>query len=350
MGKDYYKILGVPRGASKEEIKKAFRKLAHEYHPDKKTGNEQKFKEASEAYAVLSDEKRRAEYDAYGQTFAGRAGGAGGFEGFDFGNFAQGFEFDFGDIFSEFFGGSRQGAPRGRDISIEITVPFRDAIFGTTRSVLLTKTGICKTCTGSGAAEGSKEKKCTKCNGQGKIHESRQTILGAFSTVRTCPECHGKGNVPEKPCPSCKGAGISRQEEDISINVPSGIEDGEMIRLSGVGEAVPGGTPGDLYVKVHVEPHKLFRKQANNLVTELSIKLSDALLGTTYALETLDGAIDLVVPPGTGTGEVLRVKGKGVPKSGNSRGDLLVRVSVTLPKKLSRKAKDLVEKLKEEGI
>ena len=345
--RNYYEVLGVRKNASQDEIKKAFRKLAGQYHPDR-GGDEKKFKEISEAYSVLSDSKRRAEYDAYGQTFAGGSGNA-GFGGFDFSGF-NGVEFDFGDIFSDFFRGGRGEVRRGRDISIDITIPFRESVFGTTRKIVLNKMSVCDTCEGSGASQGSKQVTCTTCNGQGKLHESRQTILGAFNSVRTCPKCHGSGKIPENPCTKCKGSGVRKKEEEISLQIPAGIENGEVIRLSGMGEAIERGTQGDLYVKVSVEAHKTFTKRGSNLYTTLSVKLSDALLGGTYMLESLEGPVEVVIPAGTGTNESVRLKGKGVPTSGGGRGDLVVALNIEMPKKLSRKAKQIIEDLRSEGI
>lgn len=358
--KDYYEVLGINKSATKDDIKKAFRKLAHQYHPDKKGGDEAKFKEVNEAYSVLSDDKKRAEYDAYGRVFSDGSAGAGGFNaqdfGFDFSNFSgfggeEGEGFDLGDIFGEFFGGGRrEKARRGRDISIDIELSFAEAVFGVERSVLVTKTAVCGICGGSGAKPGSAMKTCPTCNGKGKMHETRRSIMGTFTTVRTCPECAGSGTVPEEKCPNCKGAGVERKQQEILIKVPSGIEDGEMIRLSGAGEAQPKGTAGDMYVKVHVKRHPVFRKEGDDLVMDLNVKLSDALLGSEYTIATLDGDIKLKIPEGVSHGEILRVKGKGVPVERNRRGDLMVKIRVDLPTKLSREAKKAVEKLKEMGI
>ncbi|MCI0619852.1 molecular chaperone DnaJ [Candidatus Wolfebacteria bacterium] len=362
MSKDYYQILGVEKKASKDDVKKAFRKLAHKYHPDKQGGDETKFKEVNEAYSVLSNDKKRAEYDAYGRVFSGAGGrgqGASGFEGFDFSNFAQGFgtqggvEFDLGDIFSGFgdiFAGGRQRERRGHDISIDLEIDFKDAVFGTKREVILTKHSICGHCSGSGAEPGSNMKTCPTCNGQGKIHETRQSFIGTFSTVSTCTKCHGRGKMPEKECVECKGGGVTRKQEEIAITIPPGIENGEMIRLTGAGEAIAGGAPGDLYVKVHVRKHPVFRKGRSDLLMDLNVKLSDALLGATYGVQTLDGALDVKVPAGVSHGEILRVKGKGVPVESGRRGDLLITIKIELPGKLSRKAQKLIEELKEEGI
>ncbi|NBD74388.1 molecular chaperone DnaJ [Patescibacteria group bacterium] len=367
MPKNYYDILGVAKNASQDEIKKAFRKLAQKYHPDKKEGDEAKFKEASEAYAVLGDEKKRAEYDAYGRTFAGAggAGGAGAGQGayggfdpnnFDFSQFAgaggQGFEFDLGDLFGDFFGGGRGGrTQRGRDIAIDVELDFHEAIFGVERTVLLTKNSTCATCGGSGAKEGSGTTTCTRCGGAGKLHETKQSFLGTFSSVRTCDLCHGTGQVPKEPCPECRGERITRKQEEIKLAIPPGINNGEMIRLSGAGEAIAGGVPGDLYLKVHVKPHPTLTREGNNLHTTLTVKLTDALLGSTYTVETLDGPLEVKVPAGIAFGETLRVRGKGVPiEGGSSRGDLMIKIAITLPKKLSRNAKKAVEELRKEGI
>lgn len=355
--KDYYEILGVPKSASEDDIKKAFRKLAQKYHPDKKGGDEAKFKEVSEAYAVLSDKKRRAEYDTYGRTFAGGHGG-GGFGGFDFSNFqgfgnGQTFEFDLRNMFGDFFSGG--GAPfggdrRGRDISIDIELSFREAIFGVERRVLISKTGVCDTCTGTGAKTGSKMISCAACNGKGEVRETRNSIFGTISTSRICPACRGRGEAPETPCPSCRGAGVLKKDEEIHIVIPSGIGDGEMVRMPKRGEAIPGGQAGDLYVKLHVRPDSNFTREGNNLISELSIKLTDALLGGEYRIHTLDGEEVVVVPAGVSHGEMIRVRGKGVPHGRGGRGDLLVRISIGLPKKLSHNARDLVEKLRAEGL
>lgn len=352
--KDYYQILGIEKSASKDDVKKAFRKLAAKYHPDKKTGNEAKFKEVSEAYAVLGDEKKRAEYDAYGRSYSG-AGGPGGFNWGGFEGFAGGqggVEFDLGDIFEGFgdiFGGGQRGRDRGRDISIDVELSFKDAIFGTERNVLLTKDSICETCEGSGAKKGEGMISCETCNGNGKIRETRQSILGNVTTVRPCSQCQGKGQVPKENCEACKGQGVTRKQEEITITIPAGIEHGEMIRLTGQGEARRGAVSGDLYVKVHVAPHKSIQREGDNLYTKLPVKLTDALVGSTYAVETLDGPLNVKIPTGIQSGELLRVRGKGVPTR-SGRGDFLVRVHIDIPKKLSRRAKKLVEDLKEEGI
>ncbi len=355
--KDFYQVLGLERNASKDEIKKAFRLLAAKYHPDKATGDETKFKEISEAYSVLGDEKKRAEYDAYGHAFSG-AGGGQNFNGFgnwqDFAQAAsggQGFEFDIGDIFGEFFGGGggSRRHNRGRDISIDLELSFEEAVFGIKRSVLLTKQNLCEVCNGNGAKPGTEMKKCETCNGNGKIRETRQSILGSFQTVRECSACNGTGQVPKQKCESCSGMGVKRSEEEIEINVPPGIEGGEMIRMTGRGEAVAGGTAGDLYIKIHVRPHSSIKRDGNTLESTLHVKLSDALMGNTYAVATLDGVVEIKIPAGVTHGERLRIRKRGVPKDGG-RGDFMVKVLIDMPKKLSRRAKKLIEELKEEGV
>lgn len=355
--KNYYEVLGIQKGASKEEVKKAFHKLAHKYHPDKSSGDDAKFKEVSEAYSVLSDDKKRAEYDSYGQTFGG---GAHGFSsgGFDFSQFQNAFNqggfqgFDFSDLFADVFagGGTSRAHARGRDISIDLELSFKESIFGVTRHVLLAKTARCETCKGSGAEPGSKLETCKYCNGSGKIHETNNSIFGQITMQSACRHCHATGKVPEQKCHTCRGEGVYKKQDEIDIAVPAGIEGGEMIRLTGAGEAIQGGPSGDLYVKVHVIPDPRFKKDGSNILTDLSVKLSDALLGSDYKVPTLDGEEVVSVPAGVTHGELLRVKNKGVPMGQHKRGDLFVRVKITLPQKLSRTAKGLVEKLKEEGI
>lgn len=358
MAKNYYDILGVDKKATTDDIKKAFRKLAQKHHPDK-GGDEAQFKEITEAYSVLGDERKRREYDSYGQTFSG----GGGPQGFDFSGFGQGFqggqfaEFDFSDLF-EGFGdvfaqGRRSRTPRGRDISMDIEVSFKESILGASRSVLITKTVKCDTCDGGGAKPGTDMNACTACNGQGRVHETRDSILGSFTSVRACSACDGLGKVPKEKCPTCSGRGLERKEVEIKLQIPAGIDGGEMIRLPGQGEAIKNGVAGDLYVKVHVKPHGVFKKEGINLIMDLPIKLTDALLGTSVSVTTLDEKVlEVKVPPMNEPSEVLRVRGKGVrygTGEGNS-GDLLIRVSTTLPKKLSTKAKKAIQDLKEEGL
>jgi molecular chaperone DnaJ len=354
--KNYYDILGIEKGAPKDDVKKAFRKMAAKYHPDKKTGDEDKYKEITEAYSVLGDEKKKAEYDTYGQSFNGAGGGGGGNPfgggGFDFSGFQQGgAEFDMNDIFSQFGfgGGGRQQTKRGRDISIDINLKFEDAVFGVTRKVLLTKTNSCTTCSGDGAKPGTKLDDCSTCNGQGRVREQRQSFMGPVDTVRECNTCNGTGKVPKERCGTCAGVGVAKAEEEIGIKIPAGIQNGEVIRMTGRGEAIPSGQAGDLYIKIHAEGHKSIKREGTTLSSVLPIKLTDALLGATYSVVTLDGDVDIKIPAGVTHGELIRIKEKGVP-SDKGRGDFMVRVSVETPKKLSNKARKLVEELQGEGI
>lgn len=354
MKKDYYKILEVEKNASQEEIKKAFRKLAQKYHPDKQTGDEKKFKEISEAYSVLSDEKRRAEYNAYGRVFGGndtQGGNAQGFDGFDFSGFQNGsVEFDLGDIFGDFFTGGKRRQSRGSDISIDLEISFKESVFGVTRSVTLSKTSTCSTCSGSGAKVGSAMIACTTCSGAGVIHESKNTMFGVFSATRPCNACGGKGTKPEHVCETCKGEGVMHKQEKIDIHIPAGINNGEMIRLTGYGEAIKNGTSGDLYVKIHVKQDAEYKKEGADIIKNLNVKLTDAIMGATYTVETLDGNIAVKIPPGVSFNELLKVKGKGVVQSASKRGDLLLRIKISIPEKLSRKSRSLIEELKKEGI
>ncbi|MBI1999363.1 MAG: molecular chaperone DnaJ [Parcubacteria group bacterium] len=351
--KDFYEILGIARDATKDGVKKAYHRLARKYHPDnKETGDEARFKEISEAYHTLSDDKRRAEYDAYGNVFAG----AEGFSGFGPFGGAQGMEFDLGDIFGEFFGGLGGGERsrrmrRGRDITIDAEVSFAEAAFGTERSFLLGKTAQCEACRGTGAEPNTELAVCAACNGQGRVHETRSSFIGTFSSIRECDACRGEGRVPKETCHVCRGMGVVKKQEEVTITIPAGIEDGGVIKIGEMGEAVQRGASGDLYVKVHVARHPIFRREGHNLIMTLDIKLSDALLGATYQIGTLDGAtLKLKIPAGVTFGEILRVKGKGVPIERGKRGDLLVKLNVNLPTALSRAAKELFEKLRSEGI
>jgi len=360
MKKDYYDILGIDKKAGKDEIKKAFRTLAHKYHPDKKTGDDAKFKEINEAYSVLSDDNKRAQYDQFGSAGPSSGFGGGqsaGFDGFDFSQFTQGgngqgFEFDFGDIFGDVFGGggNRRQAKRGHDISVDIELSFEDAIFGVERTILLNKVSKCDTCGGNGAEKGSELITCKKCNGKGSVREVKRTFFGQFESMNTCDECHGSGKTAKTKCHDCHGHGVLKKESEIKVKIPSGIENGEMIRLSGGGEAVSGGQNGDLYIKIHVKKHPTFRKDGQNLLMDLEIKLSDALIGSEYGVKTLDGDIKVKIPEGVNHGEILRIKGKGVPYDKHYRGDILIKIHVQMPKKLTKEAKKAIEILKKEGL
>lgn len=353
--KDYYQVLGIPRNASQEEVKKAYRRLAHQFHPDKSAGNEEKFKEVNEAYQVLSNEQKRAQYDRFGSSGFGNTGsGNAGFE-WDFSNFAQGFEgVDLGDVFGDMFGfGSpshgRQ-TPRGRDIAIDIELQFAQALFGINRTVLLRKTIMCASCSGSAQEPGTKSKTCAHCNGSGSVHETRRSFLGSFTKLHMCATCSGTGHVPEIPCHTCRGSGVVQASEEITISIPAGVSEGEMIKLVGKGEAVAKGIPGDLYVKIHVTPDKKFGRSGFDITTTLEITVTDGILGVEKQVETLEGVLRMQVPAGTASGSVLRIRGKGIPRARNGRGDLLITILVKSPRKLSKRAKELLEELKKEGI
>ena len=363
MAKDYYEILGVDKKANKDDIKKAFRNLAHKYHPDKKTGDDSKFKEINEAYSILSDDQKRAQYDTYGQTFNGAGpqssgfSGRGGFNDFDFSQFTQAngnsFDFDLGDIFGNVFGGGgrRPQNKRGRDISIDIELSFEESIFGVERKVLLNKISKCEVCSGTGAEKRSEMINCITCNGRGQIREVKKTFFGQFEQTSTCEACHGSGKTPKIKCHICHGLGTLKKETEIKIKIPSGIDNGEMMRLSGAGEAISGGQSGDLYIKIYIKKHQIFHKEGQNLVMNLNVKLSDAILGSKQMIQTLDGTIEIKIPEGITFGEILRIKGKGVrnERSGN-RGDILIKVNILIPRKLSKEARKILEQLKKEGI
>jgi molecular chaperone DnaJ len=364
MAKDYYQVLGIPRNATKEEIKKAYRKLAHQYHPDK-GGDEMRFKEINEAYQVLSNDQKRSQYDQFGRVFeGGQTGqGQGGFEwpgGFKFdGDFGGGgnVEFDFSDVFEDFLGGfgggrARTRERRGRDIKTELEISFEESIFGAKREVELSKLSRCARCGGLGGEPGSKLEACKTCDGKGNVQKTQRTFLGSFTQVSTCPECQGSGKRPDKKCHECGGRGVLNGVERIEVFVPKGIKESEILKITGKGEAsLTGGVPGDLYIRIRVKPHPHFRRQEDNIVYELPLKLSQAVLGDTVDLETLDGEIKLKIPEGTQSGDVLKVRGKGAPSpSGYGRGDLLVQVKVDIPRRISKKTKELIQELKKEGL
>lgn len=368
MSKDFYKILGVPRNASRDDIKKAYRKLAHQYHPDK-GGNEAKFKEINEAYQILGDEKKRAQYDQFGTVFeAGRGPSQGGFEwapgagfgGFGFGEDGRGSGgFDFADVFEDVFtgfgfGGQEGGrrSKKGRDIQIDLEIPFEEIIFGGRHSADINKITVCDRCKGNGGEPGSKMQRCGVCHGSGRVEKTQRTFLGAVSQIAPCSSCNGRGEIPDTLCKECGGRGTAKRVESIEIFVPKGIGDGEMIKISGKGEASQiGGVPGDLYVKVRVRPDKVFRRQANDLIMQLPIAFSSAVLGDSAEIKTPDSTIKLKIPEGTESGDILKIRGKGVPDArGYGRGDLLVEIKVTTPRHLSKRTREAIEKLREEGV
>lgn len=366
MTKNYYDILGVSKSASAEEIKRAFRKKAHEYHPDKQGGDAQKFKEINEAYEVLSDPEKRKQYDTYGQTFEQARRNGGGFGGWDtgpfgdfgFGGFDQAGGFDFssadfgglGDIFSDIFG-TRQDREvrrnRGIDLETELQIDFEEAVFGVEKVVTLEKREVCKTCSGSGAEPGSKVVTCPKCHGQGQIVISRRTVFGQIQSRTTCDRCEGTGKVPEVICRTCGGSGSLRQQKNISVKIPAGIDDGQRIRIPGEGEAgYRGSRAGDLYLVIKVRPHKEFKRDGVNLYKEVPVSFTQAALGAKIRVKTLDGEVELKIPAGTQPGTVFKLKGKGVPNlNGRWRGDLLITARVVVPSKLTKKEKDLLRQV-----
>ena len=370
--KDYYTILGVAKSASSEDIKKAYRKLAHKHHPDVKGGSEQKFKELSEAYQVLSDGDKRAQYDKFGRVFEGGATGGGqGSEGFRWawgspgvsqGDFEEGtsFGFDFqdiGDIFDEFFGGAqperRQEAKRGRDIEVELQIPLEAALKTTQQTIHLTKLNTCTRCQGVGAEPGTKVNECFSCRGTGEVQQIKRTIFGSFTRVGICPECGGEGIRPEKPCNVCKGEGRIKSEEAILVAIPAGIDTNQILRVEGKGDAGrKKGKSGDLYIKIALKKHPVFVRKGDDLSMGKEIAFSQAVLGDEIEVPTLEGTAVLAkVPEGTRAGEVLRVKGKGIPHfSGLGRGDMFVELDIQTPKKLTRRQKELLEELKKEGL
>lgn len=368
MPKDYYKVLGVARNATKDDIKKSYRTLAHKFHPDK-GGDEKRFKEINEAYQILSDEQKRTQYDQFGQVFEsgsearGSAGGQSGFGWpggmrFDFGEEIDGrgfSDFDFSDAIHDLFGGAgrrKQGQERGRDLRIGIEVSFDESILGAKKEIGLLRLVRCAACTGSGAAPGADLGTCAACQGKGRVQKTQRTILGSFTSVAVCAECRGSGKVPERICPDCKGKTVAEKTESLDIFIPRGIRDGEALKITGKGDALPGGrTPGDLYIEIRVVPDPMRRRQGDDIITSLLLKVSQAILGDTVEIATIDGAIRMKIPEGTQSGDILSVRGKGAWRaSGYGRGDLLVQIKVETPKGLSKKTRDLIKQLAQEGM
>lgn len=348
MSKDYYAILGVDKNASDAEIKKAFRKKAQEYHPDKKDGDEKKFKEVNEAYGVLRDKQKRAQYDQFGQAGpgAGMGGGQGGFGGFDFSGFQQGgMEFDLGDIFGDMFGGTRRSRTRrGADISTEIEITFAESVFGADKEFTISKDVVCDTCDGTGD-KNKDPQRCSTCNGNGRVAQVQQTIMGTVQRQVVCPDCDGVGTKPKTPCGDCKGSGIKHAQEEIKLRVPAGIEHAQQLRMSGKGEPIRGGESGDLYILVRVKQDARFEKIGNDLQTELGVSIPEAVLGATKTVETVDGSKKIKIPAGTAHGSRLRLKGEGVGPKDGRRGDMYVRVILEVPSKLSKEERKLYEEL-----
>lgn len=357
MAKDYYDILGVKKTATQDEIKKAFRKLAHEHHPDKASGNNDKFKEINEAYQTVGNEQKRKQYDQFGaagganyQDFARSQGGnpfGGGFSqsnvNFDFGDMG-----DLGDIFGSFFGGGRgeQRQARGADIETQLNISFEESVFGVEKNIELSKKITCKHCQGNGAEPGSKISDCSNCKGTGKISSVQQTILGAFQSQRVCPTCQGEGKTYEKKCKVCSGSGVEYGSEKIKVVIPAGIENGQQIRLSGKGESSPKGVAGDLYINIQVTKNPKFNRVGDDIKSDYHISISQAILGDKIEIETVDGPVTLKIPAGTQSHTNFKLGDKGVPHlRSRGRGDHFVQVIVNIPKNINRKQRKLIEDL-----
>lgn len=351
--RDYYEILGVSKSASADEIKKAYRKAAVKYHPDKEGGDETKFKEASEAYEVLKDQQKRQRYDQFGHAGVGSdSGGAGGnpFEGFGGFN-GQNVNFDFGDglgdIFGQFFGGGQrqQGPKRGRDVETTITLTFEEAIFGVDKELSLSIDDECSHCHGTTVEPGHSMKTCPTCKGAGQQTRVMNTIFGQIQQAVTCETCKGTGKVPEVVCSVCRGKGTERRKQSIKLKVPAGVDDGATIRLDGRGEAVGGGSKGDLYVHVRVKAHKKFTREGDIILSEEHVSMVDAALGTEIDVETVDGDVRMKIPAGTQSGTDFKLSHHGVPHLRNKdvRGAHIVSIVVDTPTKLTKKQKELLE-------
>ncbi|HKZ55611.1 MAG TPA: molecular chaperone DnaJ [Anaerolineales bacterium] len=339
--RDYYEILEVGREASAEDVRKAYRRLAKLYHPDvnKDPGAEERFKEINEAYAVLSDDSRRAAYDRHGHA---------GLQGVPLD-----FDFGFSDLFEEFFGfgtsrrRNRRAPHRGVDLRYDLQLEFREAVFGVEKQIELNRMEVCSVCAGSGAAPGSTPVRCRTCKGNGEVRQVRQTLLGSIVNVTTCPTCGGKGETLGSPCKQCDGRGLERRTVQRVVPIPAGVDEGTQIRLAGEGEPGSNGGPrGDLYIVVHVQPHRFYRRRDEEILVDLSINVAQAALGAKVEAPTLDGEEMISIPAGTQSGKVIRLKGKGVPRLRRSgRGDQLLIVTVETPRSLTAEQRELFEKL-----
>ncbi len=359
--KDYYDTLGVSKTATQDEIKKAYRQKAKQYHPDSNQGNEKeaeaKFKEVSEAYSVLSDESKRAQYDRFGADavngngYAGYgAGGFGGASGFDFSGFSGGFDIDLEDILGSMFGGgfgsyktaAKNGPVKGSDIRYNMKLTFEEAVFGVKKEISITRSESCSSCNGTGSKTGEKTT-CDKCHGAGKVQSVQNTIMGTFSTVKVCDKCGGEGKIIKEPCETCSGSGTVKKAKKVEITIPAGIEDGQAIALQGQGDAGKrGGQNGDLFIVVSVMPHKIFKRKGRDIYFETKIPFVKAVLGGPIKIPTLEGEMEFTIPEGTQPGTSFTVRNKGVPFR-NSRGDLEFKVQIEIPKKLSDKQRELLE-------
>lgn len=360
--RDYYEVLGIAKGASDDEIKRAYRKLAKKYHPDANPGDkeaEAKFKEVGEAYAVLSDEKKKSAYDQFGHdAFTG--GGAGGFSG-GFEGFSGGFDASdiFGDIFGDFFGGGgssrsrRQGPRRGADVSYNLRVTFEEAFLGVKKSINYSIMDTCETCHGTGAKPGTVAESCKNCNGSGEERVMQQTLFGTMTSVKTCHVCHGTGKIIKEKCPTCSGAGKVRKNKILDVTIPKGIDNGQTIRLQGKGEAGErGGSYGDLLITIYVEPHKIFTRRENNIYLEMPISFTTAALGGEIKVPTMSGDEKQNIKAGTQTGSKITLKGKGFPSLRNNKisGDIIATLKVVVPTELNEsQKKKLVEFAEEMG-
>ncbi len=352
--RDYYELLGIQKTASADEIKKAYRKAAVKYHPDKEGGDEAKFKEASEAYEVLKDQQKRQRYDQFGHAGVGGAsgGGAGGnpFEGFGAGG--QGFEFNFGDgglgdMFGSFFGGQQQqqrSSRRGRDVETSIELTFEEAIFGTEKTIHATLEDECDHCGGTTVEPGHEMKTCETCKGAGQQTRVMNTMFGAIQQQVVCETCHGRGKVPQRACTVCHGKGTERKKQAITIKVPSGVDDGATIRLRDRGEAIADGPKGDLYVNLRVKSHKKFTREGDLILSDEHVSMVDAALGVEIDVETVDGTVRMKVPAGTQSGTDFKLSNHGVPHlRGSSRGAHIVSIIVDTPTKLNKKQKEILQ-------
>jgi len=355
--RDYYEVLGVSKTASKEEIKDAYRKLALQYHPDrnKSPDAEEKFKEISEAYAVLSDDEKRQQYDRLGHAgFDQRYTTEDIFRGADFESILRdlGFGFGFRDLFGTFFGERdfEERVTRGQDIGYDLEITLEEAAKGTEKEIRVPRTERCDVCGGTGANPGTSPRNCPKCNGTGRIQNVNRSSFGTFVRVTPCPSCGGKGMILDSPCRNCRGSGLVKKERTITVKVPAGIDEGYQLRLQGEGETPPnGGPPGDLYVLISITPHQYFRRNEEDLLYNLTIGYPQAALGAEVSVPTLDGSTNVKIRPGTQPGEIIKLRGKGMPRfRGYGSGDLLVRVDIAVPEKLTEHQRALLEELANE--
>ncbi len=366
--RDYYDVLGIPRAAAKDDIKAAYRKLALQYHPDRNKAPEaaEKFKEISEAYAVLSDDEKRGQYDQFGRQ--------GVYERYNPEDIFRGADFDsvfrdlgiggFGSIFERFFGGLGGGfggfqgssgfegrsLPRGEDLAYDLEINFGEAAQGVAREIEIPRLSECRTCNGSGAQPGSSRKTCKECNGRGRVQKVRRTGFAQFVQITTCPKCNGEGSIIDKPCRTCHGSGLDRARKKLQVKIPPGADEGQSLRLRGEGNAAQGGRPGDLYVRIHLKPHPEFKRQGDNVIYETRISFPKAALGGELEVPCIDGKARVKIPAGTRAGTVFRLEGKGFPRiEGWGKGDELVRVDLEIPQDLSRRQRELLKEFAKEA-